>query len=517
MKSSDSLFKLVEALSKPEKRYFKLHASRNVLKGKNNYIELFDLISKFSEKGEAELKKYLLRKKGYKNYTETKYQLYNLILKSLSSFHDTRLSIDAQIREYMHQAEILLSKGLQNELKTLLKKAKNICYRFEKFAFMLDIIEMERASIITQKNFENLESFINRINLEKTEIVSKLDEINKIFNSGDELYVWHVKIGIAREKKEFDFMRERFYPLLFKRNEDLKTVKAKYFLAYARYLYGHMVQDKEMMQQYAVETMEILEINSFLMEENIGRYVNSLQRLAMIQSDMGQYEEFFVTNKKMKDLPEKVKSKKMEFYRHWIFEYTHYNEMDYYINTGQFKKGLEAALQLDKKLDELKGNISVSSEMVLRFNMANMFFVNKKYDLAIDYYQNIANDTSSATREDLQSMSRIMYLIIQFELDNRLLLPYAIKSAYRFLQKRQRMYQVEKIFIKYLQKLARLINPEELKKVFTDLKEDLVQLLKDPSEKAGLLYFDFISWLNSVIEKKELEEIIQRKRQSKTE
>lgn len=73
------------------------------------------------------------------------------------------------------------------------------------------------------------------------------------------------------------------------------------------------------------------------------------------------------------------------------------------------------------------------------------------------------------------------------------------------------MYMAEKIFIKYLQKLARLINPEDLKKVFLELKQELVQLQQDPSEKAGLLYFDFISWLDSVIEKKDLEEIIRRK------
>ena len=52
MKKDGPLFELIKSLTKSEKRFIKIYASRYTMKGKNNYLELFDIIDKLNENGE---------------------------------------------------------------------------------------------------------------------------------------------------------------------------------------------------------------------------------------------------------------------------------------------------------------------------------------------------------------------------------------------------------------------------------------------------------------------------------
>jgi hypothetical protein len=48
-KVNNALFELVKAMSKSEKRYFKLMSSRHTIGKENNYVRLFDYLDKQSE------------------------------------------------------------------------------------------------------------------------------------------------------------------------------------------------------------------------------------------------------------------------------------------------------------------------------------------------------------------------------------------------------------------------------------------------------------------------------------
>ena len=56
MKASDDLFLLAKSLTKQEQRYFKLYATRNISKEKNNYTLLFDAIKSQNQYDEEGIK-----------------------------------------------------------------------------------------------------------------------------------------------------------------------------------------------------------------------------------------------------------------------------------------------------------------------------------------------------------------------------------------------------------------------------------------------------------------------------
>jgi hypothetical protein len=60
-------------------------------------------------------------------------------------------------------------------------------------------------------------------------------------------------------------------------------------------------------------------------------------------------------------------------------------------------------------------------------------------------------------------------------------------------------------------KMPDIFTPQDEEAAFIELRKDFVELSEDPYEKKAFEYFDYISWLDSKIEKKPFEEIVKRK------
>ncbi len=87
LKRNDSLFNLIRSLTQSEKRYFKRFAMIQVSEKKPSFLVLFEIVEKAIENDENKIKAQFLKKADSKNFNETKYYLYNLILKALHNFN----------------------------------------------------------------------------------------------------------------------------------------------------------------------------------------------------------------------------------------------------------------------------------------------------------------------------------------------------------------------------------------------------------------------------------------------
>ncbi|HHS95506.1 MAG TPA: hypothetical protein ENJ45_02870 [Phaeodactylibacter sp.] len=133
------------------------------------------------------------------------------------------------------------------------------------------------------------------------------------------------------------------------------------------------------------------------------------------------------------------------------------------------------------------------------------------FDKALNSLNDYLNLPRNIKRQDLQSLGRILNLIIHYEMGNNELLEYLLRSSYRFLRKRNRMFEFEKRLMRFIKNSKDMIYRKQIKKAFIILKEDFESLLQIPSEKAMLQYFDFIAWLESKIENKTFAEIIKHR------
>ena len=94
-------------MSAAEKRYFKRHFSSD----KSLQTKLFDFINSMDEYEEEQVKEYFSDSNLAKNLKVYKVQLFDLLMKSLTSYHSKR-NINSRIRIGLEEIEILHTRNV---------------------------------------------------------------------------------------------------------------------------------------------------------------------------------------------------------------------------------------------------------------------------------------------------------------------------------------------------------------------------------------------------------------------
>lgn len=121
MSKKDHLYELIQSLDKSEKRYFKIYFTNEAKEQK--YLKLYDAIEKAKEYDEKKIKLQLKDAYIQKHFAETKYYLYQLILKVLKHYR-TENSVDNLLLEKIQNIEVQIQKALWEQAISELQKAK---------------------------------------------------------------------------------------------------------------------------------------------------------------------------------------------------------------------------------------------------------------------------------------------------------------------------------------------------------------------------------------------------------
>ena len=186
-------------------------------------------------------------------------------------------------------------------------------------------------------------------------------------------------------------------------------------------------------------------------------------------------------------------------------------EVDFYLSTGQFEKGM---LQIEKLLDQFykyQKNVNKQQRLNVYYNLAYLYFGASDYDRALDWMNQLLQDPELKTRQDIHCFGRLINLFIHFELGNDQLLEYIVKSTYRFLSNRKRLFKVESVMLKLLRRYPKWITKQEKRTGFSELLQELESLKADEFEKRAFEYFDFTSWLESKIQERSFAAIMQER------
>ena len=121
--NSYNLFRLIQSLSKNEKRQFKIYSQRTASQNEKNFVLLFDAIAKMKYYDEN-----IIRKKVSSiskiQLPNAKAHLYYQILKSLR-FSQSQKEGKQKIMEMIENARILYNKCLYSDALSIIDRAKN--------------------------------------------------------------------------------------------------------------------------------------------------------------------------------------------------------------------------------------------------------------------------------------------------------------------------------------------------------------------------------------------------------
>ena len=151
------------------------------------------------------------------------------------------------------------------------------------------------------------------------------------------------------------------------------------------------------------------------------------------------------------------------------------------------------------------------SKVILYYKLACLYFGDSKFRESIFWLNKIFNEQDSDLREDIHSFARILNLISHYEIGNYDVVDYYIRSTYRFLLKKEDLHKFQITILGFLKRLGPFPSEQELHGYFSSLLTQLKLLENDPYEARAFIYFDIISWLESKIEGKPVQKIIQEK------
>jgi hypothetical protein len=497
MKPSTELFKLVKSLSKSEKRFFKMSSS--LQSGDKNYLKIFDAIDKQDEYNEEALKKEFQKENFIKHLPSEKNHLYRLILKSLRSFYSEQ-SISSILKQEIKNVEILYNKALYKECEKFVARAKIQAAEYEKFYYWFELIAWQKKLLEEAYEEGEFSTNIDKLIEEEELVIAKLrnlaeyqiiySKINLIFRSG----------GFTRnenERKIVDSIAD--YHLIKGKNTAIST-RASSMCYYIKGLCAATNRNYADSFQFFNRTREILDNNPKIKEDSAQRYVMTMFHLLRCYIDNADFEKARDMLNQLRAIGSEKGFNSTDISIK-ILSYTTNQELNLLHKLGEFEQSIVFIKEIDKKLNSIRENLSKEQEILLLYNKAYSYFGTGEFKKSLSFLIEVLNDNEQNLRQDIYSFSRLLNLIIHFELENYDYLEYVIKSTNRYLSKYEKDYKIEDLLIKNIRKLAKAANQVSQLEIFEVMRKEITKLLQDHNEQVLLEYFDILAWVNSKLNK----------------
>jgi hypothetical protein len=504
VKASDEIFQLVKSLSKQEKSYFKKFASAFTDEEGSNYLKMFDEISNQAVKeelyNEDKIKKGNYSGKFLKNLSYHKNYLYNMIMSSLINYHKDNKEI-IYIRNLLSQVEILSSKLLYDQALKVLGRASKIAEEKDMFLFIFEINYLDRnlkrlilghqeSSMLVNDFFKNQKDILEKL-LNNIEFFYLHDRVNDILRKSS--------TGKTRSEEDMNELTTILDNDLLKDESKALTFQSKIMMNDILLQSGMSKGDYKDAYKYISANVSIWEKNLSKTQGKIDGYIFALNNLLVTQRRLKLYDECSETLMKMKDLENIYPNYLTDKNKAFIFYSVNILMLTGYLISCDFENLEKQLLECEKDFGPYESKMNPQFRITLYYFLGISNFVLDQYEKSIYWIGKIINIGKTDFSQDYQCYSRIVYLICYYELGYYDSLEYALKSAYHFLSKREKVYKYENIILQYLRRSFRINSPKELAGMFADMKRDLEKIVNDPFEQNAFDAFNILYWLESKI------------------
>ncbi len=505
---TDDLVQLIRSLSRSEKRHFRIFVRRNQSSTDILFLKLFDFLDKHQEYDEEKILKKLpdIKKRQLSNLKAHLYKQLLVSLRLLNRNYD--LNID--LRESIDYARVLYNKGLYRQSLDVLDKTKKRAIEFHQNIVALEIVEIEKH-IEGQYITRSIENRAEELAEQSTEIYDSLALGNNYSNLALQLYGLYLKIGYVRNEKDFLMVKEFFYSKLPKQISDKKLgFFEKIYYCQAHLWYYHISQDFPMCYRYAQRWVDAFQDNPDMKVHEAPLYLKSLHNLLATLFNLWYYDRFIEVLAKLEAAEKELPIAQITNIEGLYYLYYYIHQIDKHYLQGTYDEGIALVPDLMEIMESDKYNWDDHRLMMFNYKIACLYFGSGDNGKAIDYLNLIINQKNPDYRQDIQCFARILSLIAHFELGNERLVEYQIKSVYRFLGKMKDLHEVQREIFRFLRRTPRMVT-SQLKEEFIELKRKLEMVRNKPYEGRPFLYLDIISWLESKIESKTVQEVVREK------
>lgn len=472
MTPKDDLFDLIKSLSPNEKRYFKIRHSSDG----TNHMKLFDEIDSQLFYDEASIKEKYRNEKFTKQLTYTKNYLYNEIIESLIAYHRSSSS-ETELVNLVLKLRVLFKKGLFKQYFKQLESAKKKAWQYEKFYILLEILRMSRLILDTKKYRVYSPE---EIYAEEALVLSKIENLShysQLFNKTVRL---KRKIGLSISEiniqKADEILKD---PLISRPENALSTQALEYFYNIKQLLY-FIKGDLKNQQKYCVARLGIIENSPKPFMDDIinvrKEALYSLIEISVILKDRTSFSKYM---SKYHILSGRTELSKIDY-----SILSNFMNLMFMVSTGDFTNEQNIIDNAKNDLVTYKNQLNRDTELESMFLLVKYYFLRKRFIDALNNINSLLEHPVIKYRRDIYAYSKIMNILIHYELGNFTLLEYLIDSLKKTLKNEKEIYRREIIAIDILNKSMDKVKADTRK--YRD-EADLVN--------APLYYFDALEWV----------------------
>ena len=499
------LFTLIKRLTKAEKRHFKLYVGRNSSEKEPIIVKLFDLLDKQNELDDEKILKAFpgIQPNGLSNHRAN---LYEHLLSSLRLLHNNDPSI--RIKELISYADVLHNKGLFEQSLLQLSRAKNLATKHKMDILRLEIVEIEKkieTRYVTGSSSDRAQQLTN----ESSNLRKQFYLDGTWSDLSLELYDYYLKFGHVNNQEQYEKIRSFFKSHSPVTDKSSSIDNLFYFQSHIWYY--HIIQAFPLCYKYSKLWCEYFEKTPVLLKEEPEMYIRAYHNMLSSLFFCDDVIRFRMSLKSLQDFIQKNGDTFNENQEIQSFTYLETAKLNLFFLEGQFTEGAVYCKTFEKELREREPMLDLHRKMIFQYKMGCLKFGSGDFHGALRHLNIIINTPGVVLKEDIQSYARFLSLIVHYELGNDDLIYSQIKSTYRFMLKLKNFKKVHEAIFKFLRKSV-YMDRNTLIPSFKALREEFLQIIEDKYERLPMLYLDMISWLESKIEEKPVEDIIRRKK-----
>ena len=497
--ASDSLHKLIHCMTKAEKRYFKVFCSRHIIGDDTFYEILFDAIDRQKEYDETKIIAKFKGKPFVQRFSISKNRLYAAVLKSLDSFH-AQGSVLSQLRRQLHTAEILYYKSLYEQSSKILASIRKTAEKHEIHSVLLEVSAWERK-IQEKDNYENLtdDDDLERMQKRDLDLVENIKKSVSLWNIKSRLFLQLFRFGKARSEEEqlrFQTLVEEADALL-----PLSGVESQYLYHHIKSAYFFSIGDYFSSDIHLQELLSCFEKNPEIFEEDPTIYLSTISNSIYTGMRTGKQQRAKEDYRKLVSFCALLQEQHCnEDLRIRIFKTLSSTQITMCIQTASFEEAKTFISQIKEGLDLYENQLSRIRLAHIYQGLAVIYFGMEEFKESLKWINKLLNQVDIDKTRDVHCIAQILHMIIHLELGNLDVIPYALRSAERFLSTRKKTFAFEELMLEFLGEVLKKRPQLQGRELYKNLILRLEKLKEDPQEKVVFEHFDFLAWARSKYE-----------------
>ena len=489
VESQDHVHRLIRSMTRQEKRYFKLYASRHVVGGKNTSLMLFDAIVGMESYHEEELHERFVGEAFLKRFTVTKHRLYDIVLASLEAFHADS-SVDARLNRQLHRVEILYQRGLYLDAEKILRNVRFLGEQHGRTHVLVHVAEWERR-LMERMNYEGVRDADLRALADRgTGLLSDLERMERLWQLKSRSFMLLYREGKSRSEKSEVALRALLDDPLLKKEAAAASPKARFLRHHILSAVAFSLNDMPLCEKHLDENDRLLQREEAHFQDEPNLVLSVLSNLAYVRLRMGRYAEALEGLRRFKRIPAMLPEVPSPDLEMKVFAMGASLELTLLCRLGDFDKAMEKLPAMEAGLKRFDTHLSVIRKAGLRFQAAWACFGAGHYDAAAHWCRDLLNERGIEPHEEMHAMGRLLELLILLESGKTDLLNYAVRNVERFLRSHRRQFRFERALLTYVKARLRTKEPVRIQAAHAALIATLSALETDPREQAVFDHLD---------------------------